>query len=663
MINDRPIYPGEIRHFLDFSFWQNAIKLLKYQLELKRKGHNHFKKFSMFYYDKLEPIASALDDLEYFDKRVASGLFCGLSKEYFIESYRVPKWNGVGLRNYKFISYPLRVLYYAVGLYLVKLSQEYLSDYLANTKERVFSYYGGKLAFDKQELIPLKKNCVYFLEHYKDFARKVKAEKNGNLKNKFVIRFDIQNYYDDISLPILLDYLDKSVKWGTKQELKFDSTTKAQIIAFFSYLAKGKTGIPQADNDIISSFIGYLYLTFADMLIDDELSQDSGKISSHKIIRYMDDFYLSIEFTDKITGHKRDRYAEELAFRIAEILFSKLQLRLNLKTRLYRLDNPYDVDELVKSVKKVSGTEVPDGTSEDDDEEEPTEETKPEEEKYDPKEIVASLLKVLEKLKTARLNQKFERMDEDDLERLKDVYDRPIEQLLQNQNLSELDDIFDEQFDFDLVSISPIPLMIMILMSERATRFFREFLLSKNNLNTKDLSVIVNFLCQIDFKDEELLERVKTNSQISEIFKIFDDGNLNIAQPGYFNLADSQALWLSDKNTVIEQIRLRVESEQKGNFSHALNHLLNEVQSILFLSDPFAGTLEITDYRATRALEFLRTRKVPNFVTIKIKNLFDRRNTTPISHSGNTSKVSWAVEKDEYQDFFDGVGECLKHIL
>ena len=247
---------------MSYYFWQNAVKLLKYQLELKRKGHKHFKKISMFYYGKLEPIASIIEDKDYFDKRVASGLFYGLTKEYSILSYNVPKWNGVGLRSYKFISYPLRVLFYAIGLYLVKLSHEYILDYFTNTQERIFSYYGGKLSFEKQELHPLNKKSVYFLEHYKEFARKIKQEKSGNLKNKLVIRFDIQNYYDDISIPILLDYLEKFVKSSTKQELKFDQTTKTQLISFFNYLAKGKSGIPQADNDIVSSFIGYLYFNF-----------------------------------------------------------------------------------------------------------------------------------------------------------------------------------------------------------------------------------------------------------------------------------------------------------------------------------------------------------------------------------------------------------------
>jgi AbiA family abortive infection protein len=663
MANNQLIYPAEIRYFLGYHFWQNAIKLLKYQIELKRKGHNHFKKFSMFYYEKLDPVASAIEEEDYFNQRVGSGLFYGLSKEYSILSYNVPKWNGVGLRSYKFISYPLRVLFYAIGLYIVKLSQEYLSEYLTNTRERIFSYYGGRLSFDKQELHPLNKKSVYFLEHYKDFARKVKQEKSGNLQNKFVIRFDIQNYYDDISIPILLNYLDKYVKSSTKQELKFDQTTKAQLISFFNYLAKGKSGIPQADNDIVSSFIGYLYLTFADMMIDDELNQDSQNILNHKIIRYMDDVYVSVEFIDTLEGHKRDRYAEELAFRIAEMLFNRLQLRLNVKTKLYRLDNPFDVDELLKSVKKVSpGNEIVEVDNEEG--ESPDSASESDEEKMDPNEIVALLFKVLEKLKTGRLNDKFERLDEEDLERLKDVYDRPIEQLLKKpENLNQIEEIFDENFDFDLVSITPTPIMIMILVSERATRFFREFLLAKEDLNTKDLSLILNFLCQIDFSDTELLEKVKASSHMSQIFQLFDTNELFISSPGYYALKDDQVLWLSDKNTVIEQVRLRVESEHKGNFSHALNHLLNEVQSIFYLSDPSVIDSEITDYRATRAQDFMNTRKVPNLVGLKIKNLFDRRNTTPVSHAGIENKVSWAVDTDEYKDYQSNVGECLKHIL
>jgi hypothetical protein len=90
---------------------------------------------------------------------------------------------------------------------------------------------------------------------------------------------------------------------------------------------------------------------------------------------------------------------------------------------------------------------------------------------------------------------------------------------------------------------------------------------------------------------------------------------------------------------------------------------LNEVQSILYLSDSSATDLEITDYRATQAQDFLNTRKVPNLISMKIKNLFDRRNTTPVSHSGNNNIVSWAVGNNEYNEYYESVGECLKHIL
>ena len=586
-------------------------------------------------------------------------MFYGLTKEFSIFPYNIPKWNGVGIRSYKFISYPLRVLFYAIGLYIVKLSQEYLTEYSANTKNRVFSFYGGKLLFEKEDFLPLNKNSVYFLEHYKDFTQQVKKEKDGNLTNKLIIRFDIQNYYDDISVPILLEHLDKYVKPSIRQELNFDQTTKTQIISFFNYLAKGKSGIPQADNDITSSFMGHLYMTFVDMEIDDELKKDNQNILNYKIIRYMDDVYISLEFNDTLTGHKRDRYVEELAFRIAEILFNKFQLRLNVKTRLYKLDNPFQFKEFLKSFKKISpSNEEIESSNQSEDEQTGSDK------KADPNETVALIIKVLEKLKSGRLTQKFERLDDEELELLKGVYDNPIENLLNKpENLNTIEDIFDENFDFDLASISPTPILIMILKSDRATGNFREFLLSKTLLNTKDLALIINFLCQIEFKDTDLITKIKTSSQMGEIFTTFDTVDLFTSSPGYFDLTDEHLPWLSDKNTIIEQARLRIESEHRQNYSHALNHLLNEIQSILFLSDPSTLGSEISDYRAPKAQDYMNSIKVPNHVILKIKNIFDRRNTTPVSHAGNEEKASWAVEESEYMEYHKNVGLCINHTL
>ena len=51
-----------------------------------------------------------LEDKEYFTTRIANNRFYGLSKEFAVVSYTVPK-SSLGLRRYKFMTCPMRVLY------------------------------------------------------------------------------------------------------------------------------------------------------------------------------------------------------------------------------------------------------------------------------------------------------------------------------------------------------------------------------------------------------------------------------------------------------------------------------------------------------------------------------------------------------------------------
>ena len=117
----------QLGYFLDYHrHWLQALDLLKYQLERKKKNR-HFNTLEMFYYEKLKQSFGELENEEYFKTRIANNLFYGL-KEFAVVPYTRPKSN-LGLRRYNFMTCPMRVLYYAVGLYLLKLSEEYLKDY------------------------------------------------------------------------------------------------------------------------------------------------------------------------------------------------------------------------------------------------------------------------------------------------------------------------------------------------------------------------------------------------------------------------------------------------------------------------------------------------------------------------------------------------------
>ena len=65
------------------------------------------------------------------------------------------------------------------------------------------------------------------------------------------------------------------------------------------------------------------------------------------------------------------------------------------------------------------------------------------------------------------------------------------------------------------------------------------------------------------------------------------------------------------------------------------------------------------NYDGDKAVEFLEIQKVPHEICLKIRNLFDRRNKSPVSHA---DPIAWAVTESEYDDYRTQVGECLKHL-
>lgn len=149
---------SQLGYFLNFTFWQQAKKLLDFQIQQMEKN-KHYNTLSMFYYKQIVPLTTALETEDYFNQRVASNLFYGLKREFASHDYVIPK-ACLGLRNQKFFTYPMRVLYYSIGLYLLKLSQKSLQDYVKSNKH-LNCYYGGSLHFEDKSLIINHKTTFY----------------------------------------------------------------------------------------------------------------------------------------------------------------------------------------------------------------------------------------------------------------------------------------------------------------------------------------------------------------------------------------------------------------------------------------------------------------------------------------------------------------------
>ena len=559
----------QLGYFINCDLWQNALELLRFQIKQKKKNR-HFNTLSMFYYEKLDANCLNHAGQDYYNIKISSSLFYGLKKEFAIFSYVIPK-PGLGLRDYKFFTYPMRIVYYAVGLYLLKLSQEFLNETYKKIQS-IEAFYGGNLNY-KSEKLQLSSNSknIYYLSFYKDYQSKIKDETKSRTQDTVVLKFDIENYFNELSVPRLLDLLNRFIKPNVKAKMVYDTFTREQIICLFQFISNGKPGIPQTDNDVVSSFIGYLYLVFGDMFIDDLLKNEDHKdiIDSHKIIRYVDDIDIFITFKQNINQEYQGLFIHSVASQIADILYSELGLKLNMKTRLYRLSEEDEKEEYIKNIRKSSlGDEYFSVIQKDNQKEEK------------PQNKLNKIFRELEKIKNSRVEDYFMRDNSVQKEILQEVFDKTVEKILDKpENKNKIKQIF-ENFNFDLVKVQPLEILIILLKDETITNKFRKFCLDKTIITTGDANLIIKFLCQTNFSDKKLLDKLKKNVHISNIVDIFLSEKLNCDKPGYYNLTCMQVKKLSAMPNVLEQTRLRILNEKSEFYSVALNHLVNEIHAV-----------------------------------------------------------------------------------
>ncbi|OWY22674.1 AbiA family abortive infection protein [Sphingobacteriales bacterium UPWRP_1] len=676
-------------HFLDYNIWCEAIKLLEAQIE--RKQHNkYYNNLSFFYYEKLASELELLKSKEYYNAKIANNLFYGLEKEFFAYNYTIPK-TGVGLRKYAFFSLPMQVLYYAIGLYLVKLCQK-LIEYNESTYHNINSFYGGKLYFDKNKLVLNPKN-LYYKNHYDEFKGIVldELEKlHSDSSNKVIIKLDIQNYFENIDIGILLNGILENNIPEKNKKMNFDQHTIDMISFYFKYLGEGEIGIPQSYSNIVSSYIGYLYLVFGDYTIYDSIYKiyEQGKIKYFRISRYIDDTYIILDFEEGTSKQIKSNITYDLINAIAEDYYTKFNLRFNKKLAVYLLED--EEDEEIEEIKKgffsfYDGDEIFI--------EQPTkkEKKKKKNKKKDKKqektstinylpdlsalavsqddsikakkdikapEMFMNLMKLLPKLKDTTLVRVQEQADNPETkEVLQYVYDRNVFNLMSKPGIPEkLEEIF-ENFDWDLVRIFPKVFTILISLTKNAKEQFQNFWSEKQRITSFEADIIINYLAQNNFQNEDLLKKVATNPILKPIVSEFLNP-VAIRQLDYFDLPHSWILHFSKDPNVYEQIRLRVYHQLLKDYSIALNHLLNELHAICRLLDPEASA-KGNRYDANCVVSFLTNAKLPPQNVGKIRNLFDRRNKNPVSHPGGDNLVAWGVSESEYLDYYKAVKACL----
>ncbi len=638
----------QLGYFVDFSLWRDALELLNFQIKQKT-NNRHFNTLSMFYYESINADCINQETDDYFNTKIASSLFYALEKEFSVFSYVIPK-SGLGLRDFKFFTYPMRVVYYTVGLYLLKLSQEFLLEIYKKNKN-ICSFYGGHLHY-KSEKLQLSPKNIYHRSFHQEYLSKIKEETTSDNSNKVTIKLDIENYFNELPIPKLLHFLSRYIKPTTQKNMNYDIFTREQIISLFQFISNGKSGIPQSDNDIISSFIGYLYLVFGDLVVDDILVSYKDDINSHKIIRYTDDIFISITFNRNIDQDYQCSLIHLVSSQIAESLYSELGLKLNSsKTKLYHLSDKEEKEQLLKDIRKSSLN----GSSQSFEKEEKEAKSSTE----TPQDKLDNIFDELEKIKQFRVEEYIVKENSAQKEILQKFLDKSVEQILDKpENRSKLKQIF-ENFNFDLVKIQALEILIILLKDETTKNEFENFCLKKSIITTGDADLIIKFLCQTNFSNSLLLEKLKQNVQMKNIVDVFMGKKSNCETPGYYKLSCMKMKELSQMPEVIEQTRLRILSEKSESYSVALNHLVNEIHAICIKQEKSKQK----DYDVNDVFKFLRLNNIQNEICTKIRNLFDRRNSNSISHPGSTKSLAWEVTKQEYLEYREYVGKCIECLL
>jgi hypothetical protein len=244
---------------------------------------------------------------------------------------------------------------------------------------------------------------------------------------------------------------------------------------------------------------------------------------------------------------------------------------------------------------------------------------------------------------------------------LKGVFDKVVIRMLEiDDNKKRIQKIFTD-FDFNYVKESPLPIILILLKEPNSEKLFRDFLINKKcHLTTRDINIMLHYLCQKDFNDVDVLSNIKSYEYMKNIIELFDNPSIPFCLPGYFDLPETKIRRLLDMPFVIEQIRYRVFNERIKYYSVALNHLVNEVHGICFsLEKPSKPK----DYDSNKVIDFICSRGVPLEICISIRNLFDRRNINQVSHPGSEENITWSVTVHEYNEFRKQVGMCLDTLL
>lgn len=622
---------GELDDFFDYNQWKDACELLEAQINLINRN-KHFNTLNLQYFNSLSlEYREEVKSQDFFEKYISNLLFYGLEDVVFNNIYYVPK-NRFSYRKMSYNSLVVRLINNAIGLYLYKVSEKFVNEFVNNKDSNISSRYGGKIKYNDNGKISLNKENLYYKQQYKEFTKELLEYINDNENNRLIIKLDIQDFYENIKVKDFLKILENKVGYTIRNKYKYDKRKIENISDFYKFIMNGQDGIPQSDNDIVTSFIASLYMKLIDIDIITLINNmRMEKLKKYKIIQYCDDTYLILDFNEI---NQNDMYiiVNRIIQEISLKLVKKYNLRFNNKSKIFDLSIEEKIKEIKKYIKINSQVEIELSKGE------------------KPQKIFDDIISKIQVFSSQGINDADE---ESLLESLKKIYNDSVEGIInKKENLKILEDTI-IQLDLNKIFLSNKYLVTLACKNESTKQKLLEYIENLNNKNNNKFYYILEYICK---EDIAYLEKIKDINLKDEYKNILKFKNLDKKSLGYMNLnLDKFKKIISVDSRIIQQIKYRRINEVSHNYNIAFNHLVNEVKSIL--NKTYSSSIEEKNYIVNNVKDDLFKNKYNLSTIINICNIFDRRNNNMISHSNG--KV---IDKDEYDQYKEQIYNLFKEM-
>lgn len=620
--------------------WNDSIKFIEFQIS-QVKGRKINKSYCIpmiFYYSANQAFIDRAKGKKYLADNIKTGIFYAYDAHYFSMPYIVPK-GSAGMREWRLLSPGMYMVYNAACIYLFRLTRGWFENTISIFRENIRSFYGGNLSLTQSNGLLISHQNTSYINHYREFKKEVRE---CSEKFDIVIQLDIENFFDNIDVRHTLVMLHEHLSYTARQEYKFDNNSIDELVDLFEFIMDGKIGIPQFENNLFSPFFAHLLMTMWDLHCLKILKRDNN-LAGYKIVRYVDDAYIFLKMK-KYDRNLSRVFAPDLLGHIIEMTKVKLALKSNAKTGIYDLNNDSERDEVLQNLKRTSNTKF---ALEDMDDDAPNKSFQ---------DIIDNINSIKNEWITTKKASKGSKFSEI----MKYAYSKKIIEYSKSDDGRQAIKESFKDFNFEMVKLAPKPIIALITAEESVESRFKRYYSSKKYPNYSDIDVIMKYISHYNFSDNEL-EILDIPSRkykwINEILLSLKFKNKD--ETHVYGMKYVYVYRLRSNRNLIMQIRSRKVAEQSGRWSLALNHLLNELHYVCFLLEKIRNK----DYDAMAVCRYLNKRHISPVDIITVRNMFDRRNSNTISHSGLPSEQLSYVSREEYLRYREVIYRVISLII